>query len=217
MGVMQLKYLFSDVKFSFRFAQTHLNVGMPSLMRSHAARHRTDIDRIRQTDTDASALARFKDSIRNNHTAENANGNEDYRQMVDILIRRGGLLDHYAGPKDIAHWAEAKNLKEQFKAILDAESASDAWDKAKLLGNNRSIHGALSVAATAVHSAVTEIQATTREEVTPAVLDAILTTIVGEFNSASVEVQGEKISVADFKKYLHEVGDGIASPNDFKL
>ncbi|WP_408898010.1 hypothetical protein ACJ5H2_02625 [Nocardioides sp. R1-1] len=211
---MKLKLLFDDIKFSYKFAQTHLNVGMPGLMRTHAVRHRTDMDRLRETDTSTSRLTQFRDSIRNNSTdPDNRTGTDDYKQMVDVLIRRGGLLDHYAGPRDLKDWLELKNLKSQFQALMDSKSKDDL----STLWNNPGFAGARSVALLAYNSAVNEIQATVGEEVTPEIRDAILNEIVGELNGASAEVFGETITVDDFKQYIKDVGDGVTKPTDFTL
>lgn len=213
-----------DIQFSYKFAQTHLNVGMPSMMRTHAHRHRTDIDRIRQTDTDAASLTNFRDSIRNNSTdPRKKSGTDDYTRMVDIIIRRGGLLDHYAGPDDIRDWAKAKDLKGQFKDLMESVKERELLGEdgirasASALLDNKALQGALSVARTAAHSAVSEVQSAIGEEVTPEVLDEILTAIVGELNGASVEAFGQPITLDDFKNYLSEVGDGLTQPTEFKI
>ena len=220
MGVMKLKLLFNDIQFSYKFAQTHLNVGMPSLMRSHARRHRTDIDRIRQTDTDASRLAQFRDSIRNNHTDAHDSGTDDYTHMVDILVRRGGLLDHYTGPRDIKDWAGLKDLKGQVRDLMNSNGIlgdGGALKNAKAIWDNPGFQAALSVSKTAYHSAIAEIQATIGDEVTPEVRDAVINEIVSQFNIASVEAFGHQITVDDFKQYMKDVTDGAFDPSDFTM
>lgn len=217
MGVMALKTLLKDVQFSFQFANTHMRVGMPSWMRQHANRHRSDLDRIRQTDTDASMLAKFRDNIKTKHTSTNDSGEHDYRQMVDILIRRGGLLDHYAGPMDVRDWADARNLKGQLRDLMQGDSWGDKWNAFKDISNNKAILGAMSVSKAAYQSAVQEIMATANEEIRPEVVEAVVTTIVEDLNIVSVEVFGEPVTVDDFKRYLAEVGDGIGEPTQLTM
>lgn len=222
MAITKLKTLLDDVKFSFKFANLHVREGVTATMRNHSMRHRRDIERIRSTDEQASGLAAFRDSIdrqRVNPKGEQT-GHGDYQQMVDILIRRGGLLDHYAGPRELKDWAEARDLKGQFTTLireakqLNAGSTKEAWD---VLNDNKALNGALSVARTALHSATSEIKATGHEELTPVVLDAVITTIVNELNLASVEALGHEVTVESFKQYLAEVGDGMGERPELRL
>ncbi|MFT4264690.1 MAG: hypothetical protein QM572_14985 [Nocardioides sp.] len=214
MSVGKLKVLFKDIEFSFKFAQTHLNMGMPSLMRSHAHRHRSDIDLIRQTDTDAGRLARFRDSIRNNHTDAHDSGTDDYTHMVDIIMRRSGVLDAYAGPRDVADWLKLKDLKGQFRSLMDSQGIlgeHGALKHASELWNNPGFVASRSVAKTAYKSAVSELQESLANGVTADIGDALVSTIVEEYNSASAEVGGPQMTVADLKKDLGDIGDGVGS------
>lgn len=220
MGVLKLKAIFDDVKFSYRFAQTHMSVGLPSFMSSHRRQLDQFVQRSRATDVEMSRLDSFRDSI--NHNAMDPDvqdGTRDYTQMADILIRRSGLLDHYAGPRDVRDWADARNLKDQFSQLMDSVRTGDlrqARTDGSALINNKAVQGSMSVARLALHSAVNEIAATVDEEVSPAVLETIVTTLVEDLNVASLEVFGEKITVEDFKNYLHEVDDGMFASPDFK-
>ena len=132
---------------------------------------------------------------------------------IDILIRRGGLLDHYTGPRDIKDWLELKNLKGQFQSLMQHKN----WDNLKTVWDNPGFRAARSVAVTAYHTAVSEVQATIGEEVTPEIRDAILTEIANQLNVASVEAFGEPVSMDDFKQYVKDVTDGITDPSDFTL
>lgn len=196
MSVLKLKKLFDDVVFSYRFANTHINVGMPSLFKTHSMRHRADIDLIRQTDVDASKLSQFRRSIENNSTDPGKRtGTDDYKQMVDIIIRRGGLLDHYAGPRDIADWKELKDLPSQIKNA-DIKGVLD----------NSGRRALFSVATTAYKSAASEIQASLGQEIPEAAKDALIAEIVDQINvTANVEAFGEKVTVEDVKQYIDEV------------
>lgn len=197
MSVLKLKSLMDDVIFSFKFANTHLNMGMPSLFKQHSVRHGADIDLIRQTDVDASRLSQFRRSIETNVIKSDnpdRTGTDDYKQMVDIIIKRGGLLEHYAGTRDASDWKELKDLPSQVKSL----------DVGGLL-DNKGRKALFSVGTTAYKAALTEIQAS-MGEISDAANDAVVEEIVNQLNvTVDVEAFGEKITVDEFKAYIDEV------------
>lgn len=210
MALSKLTTLMDDIKFSFKFANTHMNVGMPSFMQKYAARHGADIDRLRQTDVDAGKLT-FKESIRTRSTDPTKSGTDDYKQMVDIIMRRGGLGgDHYIGPNDLKGWAELKNLA---PSELAQKGLYGKWDA---INRNAGLVGIKSVLQTAYAAAVSEVSASVEQEVTPVVLDAILTAVVDNFN-AGVDVGGETVTVAEMKSYIENVTDGAGDRNHFDI
>lgn len=205
MSVLKLKSLFNDIKFSMDFAAVHLNIGLAQKLRNQGRRLDSDVVRLRDTDADASRLAQFRHSINNNSTRDNDSGTDDYKQMVDILIRRGGLLDHYAGARDLKGWAELKDLA---PSALKEKVSNDGWLKTmQYVSNNAGFLGLRSVAATAHAAAVSEVQASVGEELKSEIVQEILNEVVNQVN-AGVEVNGEKISVADVRDYMASVTDG---------
>jgi hypothetical protein len=201
MSIGKLKALMDDVIFSFKFANTHLNMGMPSLFRQHSVRHGADIDLIRQTDVDASRLSQFRRSITNNSTDPGKQtGTDDYKQMVDIIIKRGGLLEHYAGPRDASDWlkfGELSNVRSTLRDEGVLKAGQDVWA-------NEGFQAARSVAKTAYAAAKTEIEASLGQEIPNAVKDAVLAEIVEKIN-VNIEANGQKISLEEVEEYIDEV------------
>lgn len=215
MGVMKLRLLIKDVQHSVQFASVHMNVGMPNWMLKHAQVNQTNLRRLRDTDADASRIAQFRHSINNNRQTndDSSTGTDDYKQMVDILIRRSGLFEHYAGPQSFKDWAELKDLKGQLNAVLQNRDR----ESVQALLANKGFAGLRSVAALAHTQAVNEVQATIGEEITPEISTAIMQGIVEQYNGVAVEFNGETISIADIQDFAKKAGDGITQPTDFTM
>ncbi|HSX66540.1 hypothetical protein [Nocardioides sp.] len=218
----KLTQLFKDIKFSVDFAGTHMNMGLPSKFKSQQAKLALNRTTLKDTDADlgrfATARKNFRDSIENNRTREGRDGNrtgtDDYVQMVDLIIRRGGLLEHYSpvvNPKDLAKLTSLREALPLFRNGDFSKAMEHISDNEGL----KALNGLLSLGNTAVSTAMSELSATATQEVGPEVRNAVVEEVVVQLNAVSGEAFGEPITAADLNTYMDSVTDGLGEPTDF--
>lgn len=198
MGVFALKKLMKDIQEVCEIGGKHMNIAMPSLLKTHATKHQAIHGDMVDVDDSMAAYAR-----------------QTARDIGDLPDQVGDLRNSLQGRRSVRD--AVQSLKDQHADIelrrangekdvplSDVEKLANQYAK-RVLGHYSDPSDLMGMAKTAGTAALAELKATFGEDVAPELRNAAIEHIFNETVAGSVTVNGHDITLEEFKAYVEEV------------